>query len=203
MGHNKLYRNFIILQADNDNKQTSGYAKIEAKGDRCKIFFYVQNLEKSEKYYMALICYKKDNRKIINLGPIEIGDASKGQCMKEYYVNNIAGLNVNYEDILGAAICTMVDDKMSFILYGFNNSESIGDDWKNCKICNYKEIEEKEIVKDHIVPKEKEDNKKDKYKHNSCKSCEHKEKDYGDKEENDYNDEKKCKEEKDFKQEEH
>lgn len=55
MAHNKLYRNFIILQEDekthaaSGEKALSGYAKIEAKGDKCKISFYAQNLKKEEK----------------------------------------------------------------------------------------------------------------------------------------------------------
>ena len=42
---NKLYRNFIILQEDekehlkDGGKPLSGYAKIEAKSDKCKISF--------------------------------------------------------------------------------------------------------------------------------------------------------------------
>ena len=49
--NNKLYRNFIILQEDekehlkDGEKPLSGYAKIEAKSDKCKISFYTQNLK--------------------------------------------------------------------------------------------------------------------------------------------------------------
>ena len=48
LSHNKLYRNFIILQEDErgysseNGKALSGYAKVEAKGDKCKISFYAQ-----------------------------------------------------------------------------------------------------------------------------------------------------------------
>lgn len=51
VAHNKLYRNFIILQQDekinleSTEKALSGYAKVEAKGDKCKISFYAQNLK--------------------------------------------------------------------------------------------------------------------------------------------------------------
>ena len=43
--NSRLYRNFIILQEDErgyasaNDKSLSGYAKIEAKGDICKISF--------------------------------------------------------------------------------------------------------------------------------------------------------------------
>ena len=51
---NRLYRNFVILQEDergyanSDEKTLSGYSKVEAKGDRCKISFYAQNLRKDD-----------------------------------------------------------------------------------------------------------------------------------------------------------
>ena len=50
--NNRLYRNFVILQEDergysnSSDKTLSGYSKIEAKGDKCKISFYAQNLKK-------------------------------------------------------------------------------------------------------------------------------------------------------------
>ena len=60
--NSRLYRNFIILQEDErgyasaNDKSLSGYAKIEAKGDICKISFYAQNLRKDEdKYNMMLM----------------------------------------------------------------------------------------------------------------------------------------------------
>ena len=77
MAHNKLYRNFIILQEDkknnssSDDKALSGYAKIEAKSDKCKISFYAQNLKEDENYAIVLICYKKDLKQIIDLGPLD------------------------------------------------------------------------------------------------------------------------------------
>ena len=59
LAHNKLYRNFIILQEDENNHSTSeekglsGYAKIEAKSDKCKISFYAQNLKKRREIYFS------------------------------------------------------------------------------------------------------------------------------------------------------
>ena len=70
MASNKLYRSFIILQEDerghsiSNDKPLSGYAKIEAKGEKCKIAFYAQNLKSAdEKCHMALVWedYSKKN----------------------------------------------------------------------------------------------------------------------------------------------
>ena len=66
VAHNKLYRNFIILQENergsshSNDKALSGYAKIEAKGDKCKISFYAQNLKQEDNYSMVLICCKRE-----------------------------------------------------------------------------------------------------------------------------------------------
>lgn len=55
MAHGKLYRSFIILQEDEkghsiaEDKPLSGYAKIEAKDERCKISFYAQNIKKEDR----------------------------------------------------------------------------------------------------------------------------------------------------------
>ena len=77
MAHNKLYRNFIILQEDereyssSNDKALSGYAKIEAKGEKCKISFYAQNLKQDDDYSIVLICCKKDLKQIIDFGPLK------------------------------------------------------------------------------------------------------------------------------------
>lgn len=185
MGHSKLYRNFIILQEDSkyakdkdSSKQVSGYAKLEAKGDKCKVSFYVQNLEASDKYCIMLVSYKKDNRKIINLGTLDINDLGKGEVTKEYLINNIAGLNFSFDDISGASVCKVNGESMSFILYGFINGESVKDDWKKCKIYNC-------------------DKEKENYYKESCESCDKKKKKLKDKEEkckDKHNEDDKCKE---------
>ncbi|WP_185966837.1 hypothetical protein [Clostridium sp. HBUAS56017] len=154
MAHNKLYRNFIILQEDEKShgisgeKPLSGYAKIEAKSDKCKISFYAQNLNKDDKYTIVLICYKKDMKQIVDLGSLEVTDVGKGEACKEYYINNIAGLDFSYEKISGAAICKYKDGELSFLMYGFMNGENIKDGWKKCKVIKYADKEDKTFKKD-------------------------------------------------------
>lgn len=142
MAHNKLYRNFIILQEDerghsnSNDKALSGYAKVEAKGDKCKISFYAQNLKQEDNYSMVLICCKRDLKQLIDLGPLAINSVGKGDTSKEYYVNNIAGLGISYDKISGAAICKLNDNQHEFIMHGFMNGEDSTDNWRKYKIVN-------------------------------------------------------------------
>ena len=140
MAHNKLYRNFIILQEDergyshSNDKALSGYAKVEAKGDKCKVSFYAQNLRQEDNYSMVLICCKRDLKQLIDLGPLAINGVGKGDTSKEYYVNNIAGLGISYEKISGAAICKVKDNETEFIMHGFMNGEDSTDNWRKFKV---------------------------------------------------------------------
>ena len=140
MAHNKLYRNFIILQEDqrgyshSNDKALSGYAKVEAKGDKCKVSFYAQNLRQEDNYSMVLICCKRDLKQLIDLGPLTINGVGKGDTSKEYYVNNIAGLGMPYDKISGAAICRVKDNEPEFIMHGFMNGEDSTDNWRKFKL---------------------------------------------------------------------
>jgi len=140
LAHNKLYRNFIILQEDqrgyshSNDKALSGYAKVEAKGDKCKVSFYAQNLRQEDDYSMVLICCKRDLKQLIDLGPLAINGVGKGDASKEYYVNNIAGLGMSYDKISGAAICKVKDNDPEFIMHGFMNGEDSTDNWRKFKL---------------------------------------------------------------------
>lgn len=137
---NKLYRNFIILQEDErgnsitGDKTLSGYAKIESKGERCKVSFYAQNLRKDGEYNIMLICNKRDSKQLIDLGKIPITDSGKVECTKEYFTDNIAGLNIAFDKICGAAIVKMKDGIPIFIMCGFMNGNQPSDNWKNYKV---------------------------------------------------------------------
>lgn len=140
MAHSKLYRNFIILQEDergyshSSDKVLSGYAKVEAKGDKCKISFYAQNLKPEDNYSMVLICCKRDLKQLIDLGPLVIDGVGKGDTGKEYYVNNIAGLGISYDKISGAAISKASDNGPEFVMHGFMNGEDSTDNWRKYKM---------------------------------------------------------------------
>lgn len=160
LAHNKLYRNFIILQKDDrgysteNEKALSGYAKVEAKGDKCKISFYAQNLRKEDNYSMVLICCKRDFKELIDLGPLTINEVGKGDTSKEYYINNIAGLGISYEKISGAAICTSSGSDLNFIMHGFMNGEEPTENWRNFKLVRV------ESKKDNIVLETKKSDEK-------------------------------------------
>lgn len=193
--NSKLYRNFIILQEDergyanSSDKTLSGYSKIEARGDRCKISFYAQNLRKDDdKYYIMLICCKKDIKQVVNLGPLEISDSGKGEVTKEYDIYNIGGVNLSYDKISGATICKIKDGIPIYVMYGFLNGEQPSDSWKNYKTImgaeskakyiekgikkEYKKEDKKECKKDDY---KKEEHKKDEYKKEEKEKCEKRE----------------------------
>lgn len=145
--NSRLYRNFVILQEDergyanSDDKTLSGYSKIEAKGDKCKISFYAQNLKKDDdKYYMLLICCKKDTKQIVNLGPLDVSDSGKGEATKEYNVSNIAGLNLEFDKICGTAIAKMNNNTPIFVMCGFLNGQQPSDNWKSYIIVKAKDV---------------------------------------------------------------
>lgn len=174
---NKLYRNFIILQEDergysNSNDKTlSGYSKIEARGDTCKISFYAQNLRNDDDYCIMAICNKKDTKKIVDLGKITISDGGKAEITKEYSVDDIAGLGLSYDKISGAAIAKVKDGIPIIIMCGFINGEQPSESWKNYKIV--KSAHEK--IKDKIeYIKKDEKKKKEENKHHENKHHEEK-----------------------------
>ncbi|GFP78010.1 DUF7922 domain-containing protein [Clostridium fungisolvens] len=160
MSHGKLYRSFIILQEDerghsvSSDKPLSGYAKIEAKNDKCKITFYAQNLKKDNgKLCMILICSKKDNKQLINLGPVNISEQGKAETSCEYLANDIGGAGILFDKVSGAALAKELDGKLTFVLGGFMNGELPSDDWKAYKLINAKvktevKAEEKVEVKE-------------------------------------------------------
>lgn len=171
MSHSKLYRNFIILQEDKKeclgegDKPLSGYAKIEARSEKCTISFYAQNLRKDDDYYMVLICYKKDMKKIVDLGSLKVDKVGKGESLREYYISDIGGVDLSYDKISGAGLCKYNDGKPKFIMYGFINGEFVNDDWKDLKVSkcsdSYQNVidkEEKKVTKD-IKKKEQEEKK--------------------------------------------
>ena len=175
--NSRLYRNFVILQEDergysnSSDKTLSGYSKIEAKGDKCKISFYAQNLKKdSDNYYMMIICCKKDMKQIVNLGPIEVTDTGKAEATKEYNVSNIGGLDIQFDKISGTAIAKIKDRIPVFVMCGFLNGQQPTENWKNYTIVKAKEIKiratekvaEKEHKKDPRKPEIKVEKSKDK-----------------------------------------
>lgn len=182
--NNRLYRNFVILQEDergyanSEDKTLSGYSKIEAKGDKCKISFYAQNLKKdNDKYYMVLICSKKDIKQIVNLGPLEVTDKGKGEVTKEFNVSNIAGLNLDFDKISGAAIVKMNNDSPIFVMCGFLNGQQPTDNWKEYTIVKTRDVRstKSNIIKDSKKEIKKNDSKKRKVKEEALSENEAKE----------------------------
>lgn len=187
---NKLYRNFIILQEDErghsttSDKTLSGYSKIEAKGEKCKVSFYAQNLRKDiDDYNVMLICNKRDSKQLIDIGKIVVGDSGKGEFTKEYFVDNIAGLDMEFDKICGAAIVKMKDGMPIFIMCGFMNGNQPSDNWKTYKVVKAndenskvkmampkKESPKKDVDKKYDKRKEKHKDIKDNKNNHSIKN---------------------------------
>jgi hypothetical protein len=133
-------RYFIILQQDENgyslasDKLPSGYAKLETKNDKCKISYYVQNLKKEmEPYYMMLICNKKDVKKIIKLGMMNIDDYGRAEITYEYNVDNVAGSNIPVDMVTGAAVIKFVDTNIVSVMSGFSTTDVPGD-WRGYSV---------------------------------------------------------------------
>jgi hypothetical protein len=130
-------RYFIILQEDEtgyslaSDKLPSGYTKLETKNDRCKISYYVQNLKKDkEPYYMVLICNKKDTKKLIRLGVLNIDDYGRAEVVYEFDAENIFDSKISVDLIGGAAITRSEGSKLISVMSGFTSTEP-PTDWRN------------------------------------------------------------------------
>ncbi|MEW8955535.1 hypothetical protein [Clostridium sp.] len=177
MSSKKSYsRYFIILQEDDkghsisDDKQTSGYAKVETKNDKCKVSFYVQNIRRDkDNCYMVLICNKKDSKKLINLGKLNIDDNGRADVTYECGMDNVGNTGIGIDKVGGAAVVKFVEEKLYYIMTGFASSD-IPERFKEYSMihCNeeikkkeYKK-KEKEYEEDHKEKKKKEEHKKHK-----------------------------------------
>lgn len=132
-------RYFIILQEDEkgyseaSDKISSGYAKIEMKNDKCKVSFYVQNLKRdSIPYYMILICTKKDEKKLINIGELNIDENGRADISYEYTVDNIGDTGISMDKVSGAAIIKLIDKNLISVMNGFSSTDI--PDWKSCEV---------------------------------------------------------------------
>ncbi|SKA82772.1 hypothetical protein SAMN05428976_105104 [Clostridium sp. USBA 49] len=147
-------RYFIILQEDEkgyalaSDKSPSGYAKLEIKNDKCKISYYVQNLKKeSTPYYMILICDKKEVKKIIKLGELNIDDYGRAEIAYEYQADNVANCGINVDKIVGAGIVKFMNTNIVSIMSGFASTEI--PEWKNFQVIEEKlrkNEENKEVI---------------------------------------------------------
>ncbi|HAG42532.1 MAG TPA: hypothetical protein DCL31_03005, partial [Clostridium sp.] len=112
-------RFFIILQEDekgyslDQDKAPSGYAKLEMKNNKCKLSYYVQNVNKQKgPCHMVLICDKKDTKKIMKIAKMNIDDYGRADVTYEYDMNNIANSGIGADKIAGAAIVKFDDSKI-------------------------------------------------------------------------------------------
>jgi hypothetical protein len=146
-------RYFIILQEDEkgyalaSDKLPSGYAKLEIKGDKCKISYYVQNLKKeSAPYHMILVCNKKDMKKLIKVGELNIDDHGRAEICYEYGVDNVANCGINVDKVAGAAIVRFMNSNIIPVMSGFASTEI--PEWKGFPIIEDELRRQESEVKD-------------------------------------------------------
>jgi hypothetical protein len=147
-------RYFIILQEDEkgyalgSDKLPSGYAKLEIKNDKCKVSYYVQNLKKeSTPYFMVLICNKKDVKKLIRIGEMNIDEYGRTEVSYEYPTENVANCNIGVDKVVGAAIVRFMDTNLISVMSGFTSTDI--PEWKGF------EITEDESKKHEVVQEER------------------------------------------------
>lgn len=164
-------RYFIILQEDEkgysqaSDKMSSGYAKIEIKNDKCKISYYVQNLKKdSMPYYMILICTKKDEKKLINVGELNMDDNGRAEICYEYTSDNIAQTGISIDKISGAAIVKFIEKKLISIMSGYSSTEV--PEWRGYEIVKGDTKEEQPDFEENTKSRSDEKSVFDEYEEN-------------------------------------
>lgn len=155
MAQKKSYsRYFIILQEDEkgyalaSDKLPSGYAKLEIKNDKCKVSYYVQNLKKeSAPYYMLLICNKKDVKKLLKLGELNIDEHGRSEVSYEYPVENVANFGVGVDKVAGAAIVRFMNSNVIPVMSGFASTDI--PEWKGFPIIENELKRQEEKVEEN------------------------------------------------------
>jgi flagellar biosynthesis/type III secretory pathway chaperone len=149
-------RYFIILQEEEkgyslaSDKLPSGYAKFEIKNDKCRVTYYVQNLKKETgPYHMILICNKKNIKKVIKLGELNIDDHGRTEVAYEYNNEDIVGSGIGVEKVVGAAIVKFADTNIIPVMVGFITTET-QEDWKQYTLFDQGE---NELVEEPVLEK--------------------------------------------------
>ncbi|WP_291563166.1 hypothetical protein [Clostridium sp. UBA2485] len=139
-------RFFIILQEDekgyslDQDKAPSGYAKLEMKNNKCKLSYYVQNMNKQKgPCYMVLICDKKDTKKIMKIAKMNIDDYGRADVTYEYDMDNIANSGIGADKIAGAAIVKFDGSKITCAMHGFITSD-VSKDWKEYEVISEEDM---------------------------------------------------------------
>lgn len=170
MSQKKNYsRSFIILQENekgyeiSSDKLPTGYAKVEIKNGKCKISFYVQNLKKMSKpYNMLLVCDKKNTKKLIDLGKIDIDEYGRSEISREFNENDIAESGISVDRVVGASIAQVIEDNVIAVMSGFNASD-ISDSWKTYPVAQVKKDDDETSKNSESIELSRQDNvRKDK-----------------------------------------
>ena len=123
-------RYFIILQEDekgfglSSDKKPSGYVKLERKQDKCKVYYYAQNISRDkEPYSLVLVCRKKNTKALVELGKIELDSQGRIDKTYEYDAIDLANSRMDVDKVIGAAIVKGIDDSIVCAMSGFISSD--------------------------------------------------------------------------------
>ncbi|OFI05489.1 hypothetical protein CLOACE_16470 [Clostridium acetireducens DSM 10703] len=161
MAQKKNYSRYFIILQENEkgygiekDKSPTGYVKLEVKGEKCKVSYYVQNLKRENSpYYIILICGKKNENKLIKVGEVNIDDYGRSDISNEYNSNNLANTGLSVDKVSGAAIIKLLDSNIIPIMSGFTSTNI--PNWKEYKIIEDKTRD----YKDHYTSENKEKSK--------------------------------------------
>jgi hypothetical protein len=81
---------------------------------------------------MVLICNKKDVKKIIRIGEMNIDEYGRTEVSYEYPVDNVANCNIGVDKVVGAAIVRFMNTNLISVMSGFTSTDI--PEWKGFEI---------------------------------------------------------------------
>ena len=155
MDSNTSYkRNFIVLDEESDifradNQKTStGYAKIEDRGIKTKVSIYIQDLL-PDNYKVYCICVKDGKVEALKCGEIIIDKNKKAEFSCETMSSKIFEKNYLPEDIVGISI---ISKNNTIVLEGFKGQKL---EYKVEDLQEQKQEEQtNEILEEQIEPEQ-------------------------------------------------
>lgn len=145
-------KKFIILQEDDKGfsfkgKKPSGYTKIEDRDSKFKIFYYIQNINCEETYYLNLILKKDSKIEIISIGEASSDENGKIDVSYDFddsILENVCGSSISIKDLKG---------DLKFPLSGFLPKKKLHD-WK---VNQFRLVKNRSFRKEAIFSERKRD----------------------------------------------
>ncbi|WP_058485829.1 DUF7922 domain-containing protein [Defluviitalea phaphyphila] len=148
----EYYKTFIILKPDTrgyalDNKEPSGFCKIDAYGNKAKVQVSVQNLKpisEDRGYNIYLLANCRDGVRQVLLKSFYVDEKGKRDLKFDMNRYNVEGTNLSIEEFEGVGILVEKDGYILSPLIGFKKEPFM---WKVAKNNVKKETKNKESDK--------------------------------------------------------